>query len=361
MNSLRRSLLLATSRRARGGCGRTPPTRLFFSTGPRIAVVGSGPAGLYSCSALLNRLPTCRLDVIDRSPVPYGLVQFGVAPDHAEMKRCANHFERMFDQNADRLSLFCNVAVGADVTYDELCANYDAVILAYGASRARRLELPEATPEHNCFSGYSFVSWYNGQPKEARSPDLSGRNAVIVGNGNVAIDCARILLSNAERFRFTDMSDAAYRSLAASRIEHVRMLGRRGPVEASFTIKELRELLNLDGTSVHCEIHASVVSELEELLADSQLPRRQRRILELMLSRRSPLPSAQAGRSGAIVFHRRPERIVVNPRTKRVEALHVRSTLNTGEVEELPCDLLIFAIGFTSSHLPGVVDLFNSK
>ncbi|KAI6210137.1 NADPH:adrenodoxin oxidoreductase, mitochondrial [Aphelenchoides besseyi] len=329
-------------------------SRSWLSTGPRIAVIGSGPAGLYSCSALLNRLPTCHLDVIDKSPVPYGLVQFGVAPDHAEMKRCANHFERMFDNNPDRLSLFCNVAVGSDLTYEELCQNYDVIVLAYGASRARQLELPEATPDHNCFSGYSFVSWYNGQPKETQTPDLSGRNAIVIGNGNVAIDCARILLSNAERFRYTDMCDSAYRSLSASQIERVQMLGRRGPIEASFTIKELRELLNLEGVSVHCDIHPSIVSQVEEMLNDQQLPRRQRRILELMLSKRKATLDGRSKRSGSIVFHRKPERIVLDPKTQRIHALRVRSSLVESEIHEMPCDLLIYAIGFTSSHLPGV-------
>jgi NADPH-dependent glutamate synthase beta subunit-like oxidoreductase len=99
------------------------------------------------------------LDVLDRSPVPYGLVQFGVAPDHAEMKKCANAFERMFEKHQDRLSLFCNVSVGDAVRYEDLCKLYDVLILAYGASRARQLEMSNAKSEYNCFSGSSFVSW----------------------------------------------------------------------------------------------------------------------------------------------------------------------------------------------------------
>ena len=170
------------------------------------------------------------------------------------MKKCANAFERMFDANTDRLRLFGNVAVGSDVTYDQLCACYDALILAYGASRARNLELPNVEARYNCFSGSAFVSWsicfyfcayicisrvfcrYNGQlnVENAHTPQLDGANAVIIGAGNVAIDCARFLLSPAERFRYTDIPDYAYQQLRRSRVQNVRILARRGPIEVRF-------------------------------------------------------------------------------------------------------------------------------
>jgi len=324
------------------------------SNGPKIAVIGSGPAGLYSCASLLNRLPECRLDVVDRSPVPYGLVQFGVAPDHAEMKKCANQFERMFDKHRDRVQLYCNVAVGESVRYEELCKLYDVVILAYGASRARQLGIPNAKDEYNCFSGSSFVSWYNGQPKGKILPDLNSKHAVIIGNGNVSIDCARILLSDPERFRYTDISDYAYKTLTTSQIQTVNILGRRGPIEASFTIKELRELLNLDGVPVHCEISQPVIEQVQSYFKNPDLPRRNRRILELMLSKHESQPqNPPPHRSGSVIFHRKPEEILLNSSKTKIQGLITRNVL-TEEKVEMPCDLLIYAIGFTSSHLPGV-------
>ncbi|KAI6192156.1 NADPH:adrenodoxin oxidoreductase, mitochondrial [Aphelenchoides bicaudatus] len=324
------------------------------AAGPRIAVIGSGPAGLYSCSALLNRLPECRLDVVDRSPVPYGLVQFGVAPDHAEMKKCANSFERMFDRHQDRLSLFCNVAVGETVHYEDLCQLYDVVILAYGASRARKLEIPNVKSKYNCFSGSSFVSWYNGQPKKELLPNLNSQHAIIIGNGNVSIDCARILLSDSERFRYTDIPDYAYKSLTQSKIQTVNILGRRGPIEASFTIKELRELLNLDGAPVHCDIDQSVYDQVLLHIKNPDLPRKNRRILELMLNKRQAQPrSSSSKRYGSVIFHRKPEEVLLNSSKTKIEALITRNLLNN-EIIEMPCDLLIYAIGFINSHLPGV-------
>ncbi|VDN95572.1 unnamed protein product [Brugia pahangi] len=131
------------------------------SRSPRIAVVGAGPAGLYVCAGVLRRLPQCYIDVYESNMVPYGLARYGIAPDHPEMKNCLAHFDRLFVENQDRLKLFCNVYIGRDIKFDELCSDYDAVVLAYGARRQRRLKIPgiDAT---NVFSGGDFVFWYNG-------------------------------------------------------------------------------------------------------------------------------------------------------------------------------------------------------
>jgi len=215
--------------------------------------------------------------------------------------------------------------------------------------------LPNVRTEYNCFSGSSFVSWYNGQPKEKNLPDLNSRHAVIIGNGNVAIDCARILLSDHERFRYTDIPDYAYKALTTSQIKTVHILGRRGPTEASFTIKELRELLNLDGLPMHCEFDTRVYEQVQEHIRNPNLPRKNRRILELMLSRHQSqtVINPQARRSGSIIFHRKPEEVLLNASKTKIQGL-ITQDLMTEERIEMPCDLLVYAIGFTSSHLAGV-------
>lgn len=147
------------------------------------------------------------------------------------MKRCANQFEKTFLENHHRMSLFCNVNIGADLTFDEICADYNAVVLAYGANKPRRLRIPNAEAI-NCISGGDFVSWYNGAPSSS-APILDREDVVIIGNGNVALDCARILLSNIDRLSSTDMPAYACQLLSRSRVRNVRIFGRRGPIEVN--------------------------------------------------------------------------------------------------------------------------------
>ncbi|CAD5219844.1 unnamed protein product [Bursaphelenchus okinawaensis] len=320
-----------------------------LSSGPKIAVIGSGPAGLYTCSALLNRVPECTLHVIDKSTVPYGLVLAGVAPDHADVKKCANQFEKMFNSHSDRLTLFCNVNVGHDVSYRELINNYDAVVLAYGASRARELGLDHSQPENNVYSGFSFVSWYNGQRPDLK-PKLDGEDAIVVGNGNVSIDCARILLSDIERFRHTDIAEYAFNSLEQSKIRNVNIIGRRGPLNVSFTIKELRELLTLKNVSSFCEISESIEFEMRKELSHPETSRRNRRLWELMLKHKDV--SDTNGKNSIIKFYQRPTRILLDGEGK-IERLELENPL-TGNKLIVPCSLLIYAIGFQSMHLDGV-------
>uniref|UniRef100_A0A915P3L1 FAD/NAD(P)-binding domain-containing protein n=1 Tax=Meloidogyne floridensis TaxID=298350 RepID=A0A915P3L1_9BILA len=180
-------------------------TKSTFSTSPapQIAIIGSGPSGLYVCSRLLQRFENCFIDIFDKAQAPFGLIYYGVAPDHFDMKKSMTGFEKMFEENRERLELFCNVDANKDVNFEELCSSYDAVVLAYGANKPRKLGL-ENEYGNNCFSGGEFVSWYNGMSQQyiKNIPKLdTGSNAVVIGNGNVAIDCSRILLSSPERLK----------------------------------------------------------------------------------------------------------------------------------------------------------------
>jgi NADPH-dependent glutamate synthase beta subunit-like oxidoreductase len=210
----------------------------------QIAVVGSGPSGCYAADALQRKLPGCRIDIIDRLPTPYGLVRGGVAPDHQSTKGVQRLFERIATKPGTRfLGL---VEVGRDVSHDELKSIYDAVVIAIGCPTDRRLGIPgEDLP--GVHGSWEFVGWYNGHPDfRERDPRLMGPAVAVIGNGNVAIDCVRVLAKTEAEMASSDLSRHAAELLAALRLEKLYMIGRRGPVEASFTPVELAELGELE-------------------------------------------------------------------------------------------------------------------
>jgi ferredoxin/flavodoxin---NADP+ reductase len=221
------------------------PTR----TVKKVAVVGAGPAGLYAAEALLNKPGlTLTVDVLDRFPTPFGLVRDGVAPDHQSIKAVTRVLDRTL---ADpRVRLFGNVAFGVDLHHRDLKRHYDQIVYAVGAQADRRMSIPgEGLP--NSHAAIAFVGWYNGHPDYRDLPvDLSCERAVVVGNGNVAVDVARMLVTPPEELGRTDMADHALEALGDSKVREVVVLGRRGAAQASFTTPELRELGKLEGVDV---------------------------------------------------------------------------------------------------------------
>lgn len=217
----------------------------------RVAVVGSGPAGFFAVGALLG-VPHVEVDLYERLPTPFGLLRYGVAPDHPTVKQVARRFARA--AAAPALRFIGNVAAGTDVAVDALDAAYDAVLWAHGAPGDKALGLPgEGLPQ--VWSSTAFTGFVNGHPDfAAATPDWSGvRRAVVIGNGNVALDCARLLLKDRAALAATDIAGPALRALRAAPVEEVTVLGRRGPPDASFTAAELRELLGLPGVAVSVE------------------------------------------------------------------------------------------------------------
>jgi len=209
----------------------------------RVAVVGSGPSGFYAAEALLRSGLSLAVDMFERLPVPYGLVRFGVAPDHPKLKQVTTVFDRIAAMPGFRFA--GGVEVGTDVAVETLRACYHAVILATGADVGRRLNIPgEALA--GCHQAGDFVAWYNGHPHfRERKFDLSGERAVVVGHGNVALDVARILVKSADELRHTDIASHALEVLAESRIREVQIVGRRGLSETRFAARELEEFLGL--------------------------------------------------------------------------------------------------------------------
>src|SRR3954462_5390895 len=215
----------------------------------RVAVVGSGPSGFYAAGFLLSHEERpAEVDMLERLPTPWGLVRSGVAPDHPRIKSVTRIFEKTAQHPSFRW--YGNVEVGRHVSRDELLARYDGIVYAVGADSGRPLGIPGADLP-GVVPATRFVGWYNGHPDHRDADfDLSVERAVVIGNGNVALDVARLLSLSHDELRETDIADHALDALRTSRIRDVPVLGRRGPAQAAFTTPELRELGALAGTDV---------------------------------------------------------------------------------------------------------------
>jgi ferredoxin--NADP+ reductase len=214
----------------------------------RVAIVGAGPAGAFAAASLLRAAGDTEIDLFERLPTPWGLLRGGVAPDHQEIKRLQDTFERQTLRRGCRF--LGNVEVGADVSHAELMRHYTAVVYATGAQTDKSLGIPgEDLPGSRAAT--EFVAWYNGHPDYRDLEfDLSTPRAVVIGNGNVAADVVRMLMRSPEELERTDIADHALSALRESRVEEVVVLGRRGPAQAAFTSAELRELGHLDGVDL---------------------------------------------------------------------------------------------------------------
>ncbi|XP_028339054.1 NADPH:adrenodoxin oxidoreductase, mitochondrial isoform X4 [Physeter macrocephalus] len=430
---------------------RPPPSestqsfRQQFSTQeqtPQICVVGSGPAGFYTAQHLLKHHSRAHVDIYEKQLVPFGLVRYGVAPDHPEVKNVINTFTRT--AHSDRCAFHGSVAVGRDVTVQELRDAYHAVVLSYGADDHQALEIPgEELP--GVFSARAFVGWYNGLPENrALAPDLSCDTAVVLGQGNVALDVARILLTPPEHLEKTDITEAALGALRQSQVKTVWIVGRRGALQVAFTIKVLgpegegpgsqvdglllggcgrAELPGVEegepgrahlgpsafraGGSWWClppglgsgvgprvdralgltppPLPAHTAKELREMIqlpgtrpildpADflglqdriKEVPRPRKRLMELLLRAATEKPEvaevarrASASRAWGLRFFRSPQQVLPSPDGRRVAGVRLAVTrlegvgeatraVPTGDVEDLPCGLVLSSIGYKS-------------
>ncbi len=328
----------------------------------RVAIVGSGPAGFYAAGQLLaHEELTAAVDVYDRLATPWGLVRYGVAPDHPKIKSVTRVYERTARRPGFRFH--GNVEIGTDLSHEELTSAYHAVIYACGAPADRRLGIPgEDLPGSHAAT--EFVAWYNGHPDHSdREFDLSGRRAVVVGNGNVALDVARMLALDADELRATDAADHAIEALAASRIEEIVVLGRRGPAQAAYTNPELRELGELADADVvvdPAEVELDPASRAH--LASDAADATARANVEIVTEYSRRLPQ---GRRRRIVlrFCVSPVEILGRDRVEGIRLVrnelvadeHGRiSARPTGATEELACDLVLRSIGYRGVPIPGV-------
>ena len=322
----------------------------------RVAVIGSGPAGIYTAQALTD--PAARtnvqVDVYDRLPVPYGLVRYGVAPDHPKIKSIIEQLRKVMERPAVRF--LGNVRLGRDVTLAELRTYYDAVVVACGASADRALSMPgEDLP--GSISATEFVSWYSGHPDAAVDGiALTATSVAVVGAGNVALDVARMLLASVERLRATDVPEHVLKELAASPVRDVYILARRGVAQAKFSSKELHEIGELADVDVLMrpqDLHLDEPTQ-NDLNGD---PARHHAVDVL----RSFAEREPQGRSKRLHF-----RFMLRPHavtgTDRVDGLDVERTAfdstgrltGTGQIERLPVQLVVRSVGYRGLPTEGL-------
>ncbi len=326
----------------------------------RVAVVGSGPAGFYAAGALLgNEDPSVEVDMFERLPTPWGLVRLGVAPDHPKIKSVSKAFERTAQREGFRF--FGNVEVGRDVSHDELAELYDAVVYAFGAQADRRMGIPgEDLP--GSWPATAFVAWYNGHPDFQGIPfDLSSERAVVVGNGNVAVDVARMLALTAEELAPTDTTDEAIAAIAGSGIEEILMLGRRGPAQAAFTTPELQELTELEGADLivdpaDLELDPASAAALE---SDTALARRNVELLREVAG----IPPTGKPKTLRLRFCVSPVAILGDGRVEAIEVVRNELVADadgriravpTDEREVIPCGIVLRSVGYRGTAMPGV-------
>ena len=322
-----------------------------------IAIVGAGPAGYFTAQALQNAQTedrTFAIDLFERLPTMWGLVRSGVAPDHPKIKTVAKVFEKVAAQPNFRL--FGNIEIGKDIDIEDLTSRYDAVVMCSGSAVGRKLGIPgEDLP--GSISAADFVPWYNGHPDFTElSIDLSGETAVVIGAGNVAMDCARILAIDPTELDTTDTADHALATLHGSNIRKVYISGRRGVEHAAFTAPELRDLPKLEHTDVHIdatqvsEAHAraEAAGEIEKHLASNL---EAWRII-------AEHPKSGHVRSMEFRFLSAPKEIKGNGKVEEVifgiNKVENGKIVDTGQTYAIPCSLVISAIGYQAAPINGV-------
>ena len=335
-----------------------------------VAVVGSGPAGLYTAEALVKQagaLPVpvpVRVDVIDRLPTPYGLVRYGVAPDHKSIKSIAQYLRKVLESPDVRF--VGGVHLGEDVTRDDLVAAYDAVVYATGAMRDRRLGIPgEDLP--GSYAATDFVNWYCGHPDmDSGAFTLEAESVAVIGVGNVAVDVARILARDPAELHTTDVPQPVLDALHASKVREVHMIGRRGPAYAKFTTKELRELGELPGVEVVVHADEADLNAFDSSGEGAALAETDRRVRGNMVAiskwaQGTPVGPSASGHARRLIvrFWLKPVEILG---TERVSGITLERTAidasgalrGTGQYETLAAQMVLRSVGYQSVPLPGV-------
>ena len=316
----------------------------------RVAIVGGGPSGFYTAVRILREMPTAEVDVYEKLPVPFGLARYGVAPDHPEVKNVSVTFTEMVEGWAQgRIRFHGNVEVGGGgVSVAKLAQHFHQVVVATGADSSRSVGIP-GEAEH-AVPARELVEWYNGVPGAVCPRDLSQTKSVaVVGNGNVALDCARILLMPAEHLAGTDITSEALDALRASAIRSVSVAARRGVLNTAFTIKEFREMLTLaEGGYLNTAVHdASIAADPETL------PRARKRLIQLVLSRAGAEAAAtEAQKQFHVRYLRRPVEATAAGLVCEVMAVDGEEgagvVRGTGVHETVPADLILTSVGYKS-------------
>lgn len=328
----------------------------------RVAIVGSGPGGFYAAESLIaphaGFARAVQVDVFEALPAPFGLVRYGVAPDHPKIKTIISRYEKTAEHPS--FAFFGNTEVGRDVSVEELRGFYDAIVFANGAQTDRRLGIPgEDLP--GSYTATEFVAWYNGHPAyQDREFDLSCDCAIVIGQGNVAVDVARILTKTKDELADTDITARALDVLAESKIREVRMVGRRGPAQAAFSPVELKELGELRDCDVVVDAADLALNDASRAEIEVLKWRDAKKNLELLTGFSA---RTEAGRSRRLVidFHRSPQEIrgrvvqeILMERNALTGAAGAQRAVGTGRVDAFPCGALFRSVGYRGIPIAGV-------
>ncbi len=321
--------------------------------GLTVAIVGSGPGGFYSAAALIKDIPDCRVDIIDRLPTPFGLIRAGVAPDHQSSKKIAKIFERT--AQSPQVRFLGNVEVPRDVSIAELRGLYDAVVLATGAPKDRRLGIP-GEDLVGVYGSSEFVGWYNAHPDfKELAPDLSTGTAVVIGAGNVALDVARLLAKTGEEVRATDMAHYAADAIDVAPLADIHVFARRGPLQAAFTHKEVKEFGELDNavTLVDPAVLPGDDVELEDKGRGSQ-EKNIGYLREYAKHKGDEKPVRIH-----LQFYAMPVAVLGEGKVSAIRMERTRLTedgkvVATGETFDVPCNIVVACIGTQSTPLDNV-------
>jgi len=321
----------------------------------RLAIVGAGPAGIYAADILLKheRPFDVSIDLFERLPAPYGLVRYGVAPDHPRIKGIIGALKDILDTG--KIRLFGNVTFGEDITLDDLKRHYHAVIFSTGAIADADLDIP-GIELPGSYGAADFVSWYDGHPDVPRTWPLEAKNIAVVGNGNVALDVARMVVKHPEDLLPTEIPDNVYEGLKASPVTDVHVFGRRGPMQVKFTPLELRELGELRDVDMvlHDEDFDYDDAAREAIASNKQLV-----VIDRIFQSWRERETGSASRRLHFHFYAKPVE-VVGPdavsgfRFERTTPDGAGGVVGTGEMRKLPIEALYRAVGYFGSALPGI-------
>ena len=313
--------------------------------GIKIAIIGSGPAAFYTAQSLLKEDIEYEIDIIEKLFSPYGLVRYGVSPDHQSTKNVSRVFERTL--NNTNVEFFGGIEINNSPSIEDILALYDTVVIATGMAKDRDLNINN-TNISGYFGATQFVNWYNGHPEYKNlSPDLSGDTAIIIGNGNVAIDCARLLVSSAKELEDTDITDYAKIALLNSGIKKVYIIGRRGPLDAKFTTVEIREMSEL----LDCDqvLSKGTLQSISKTILEDEISK-QYRILT-SFPEEKPRNSNKT-KTVEFKFYLSPINILG---TDRISDVEFKDNLNeNNKTITIKANLLISAIGYEGEEIEGV-------
>jgi len=344
-------------------------TSLKYGSGPKVAVVGGGAAGFYASQQIAKACPNAVIDIYEKLPVPFGLVRFGVAPDHQDVKKCISTFNKVAE--LPNVKYVGNSTLGKDFSFVDLKKCYDSVLLTYGTDEDRKLGIPGEDLQ-NVMGARDLVSVYNGLPGyENFRLDLDTDTAVIIGVGNVSIDVARLLLSPVDQLRKFDVTEAWLEKRLTSKVKRVVLVGRRGPLNVSFTIKELREMTKLENTRPI--LHKEQYLPIQDMVAKLERPRK--RLIELLVNTALKEPDAKtaerynnAKQSWELQLFRSPVEALPGQDGKSVAKLRLAvnvpkgdSVEQTDQIEEIETGLVLRSIGYKSIQADPDIQFDSNK